>query len=95
MKMTTPKYLEDCAGYFDDFYNEEKTGRLDIAEGDGDCQRLHLDITNLADALSDACKAFWDRVKELEARPRVADPNAEHRLSMQQLGVTPGRRASI
>lgn len=90
MKMTVPKYLEDCAAYFDDFYNFQRSGRFDLAEDDGGAQQLYSQIEALSDRLATACQRYFERVDELNAQP-ITDANAEHRLSMQQLGVTPGR----
>lgn len=90
MKMTVPKYLEDCAGYFDDFYNFQRTGHFDLAEDDGEAQQLYSQIEALSDRLSTACKRYFERVDELNAQP-ITDDNSEHRLSMQQLGISPGR----
>lgn len=89
--MTTDLWglLQDVATVCDDLVDSSLSKRFDALFSD-DVVIARQDLATAAIMLLKAASEFNAAVKAEENWP-IGDANDEHRLSMQQLGVTPGR----
>lgn len=83
--------VQDVEAYCAELLDSAATGAFETVWSD-DAIVARQALATASIAMIAAAKEFR-RAVDAEDQPSYVDDNAEHRLSMQQLGVTPGRTA--